>query len=398
MSYRPNLAKYLFFSVLRGLSLGTTIVLWVVFLQKQYGFTLTQVTLLDLPFWIGKFLFEIPTGMVADRYGRRLSLGIGMALNSIIWMVFGLSGSFVILAVTQFVGAFAATFASGADEALLYESVQALNRQEEYAKISGRMRAVETLSAMLSGLAMGVIAEFNLLLPVFITSALSALSLFPILLMKETGGAAAPEGGQPLPYTQIVRQSLAVLNEIPVLRWTIFYLVVLTSIGFYAITFLQPFTLGLGLPIAALGPVLVVMQLSGIAGSLAVPKIQQRLSDRVILVSVPLLLAIFLALTGLVRAVPVLAIMALASFLFALAQPVLLAMVQARIANDTRATLLSMQSFIATIFLTLTEPALGIASDRYGVQSSFLVMSALLVVFFAPLLWAGRSKGFFKVA
>jgi MFS family permease len=108
-------------------------VLWVVFLQQQYGFTLTQVTLLDLPFWIGKFIFEIPTGVVADRYGRRLSLAISAGLSSLTWLVFSLSGSFWVLAAAQFAGAFGATFSSGADEALLYETIKALGREQEYA-------------------------------------------------------------------------------------------------------------------------------------------------------------------------------------------------------------------------------------------------------------------------
>jgi cyanate permease len=298
------------------------------------------------------------------------------------------------LAVAQFIGAFAATFQSGADEALLFESMQGLGREEEYAKISARAGAVTTVSAMLAGLAVGVIASVDILLPVFLTSAFSALTLIPIIMMKETV-AVSPPGDRSQPrYMQIVRQGFSALRSHATLRWSAVYMIVLSSVSFYAFTFLQPFTIDLGLSIAMLGPVMVTVQLMAIAGSLSVPLVQRLLGNRAILLGVPLLIVPSLILVSFFRAVPVLLLVAFASFLFSLAQPVLLAVIQRRVSNSVRATFLSIQSLLGTVFLILTEPALGILADLRGVQLTYLAMAALLIIFCFPLLWIGRRWEF----
>ena len=56
-----------------------------------------------------------------------------------------------------------------------------------------------------------------------------------------------------------------------------------------------------------------------------------------------------------------------------------------------RATLLSIQSLLAMVFLIPTEPALGLVADRFGVHTAYLVMAGLLALFCFPLLWKGRA-------
>jgi fucose permease len=380
------------------------IVLWVVFLQRHYGYSLTEVTLLDLPFWLGIFLFEIPTGIVADRYGRKLSLTLSAVIGTAIWLVFATSGEFWVMASAQFVGGLAVTFSSGADEALLYETMKALDRETEYAKLTARARAVRTISAMLAGLLVSVIASIDLALPAFITAALVASTLIPILSFTETRGTSLPTAPQaqkeaypqaedqhpPTPYSQIVRQALASLREHVALRWAIAYLVILGSVAFYAELFLQPYTLSVGLPLVALGAVMVAVQGMSIAGSLAVPRAQKTLGTNRLLYAVPLLLVPSLLLLGIAPVPPVLIVAAISAFLFALTEPVLLAVIQRRIPDHARATVLSIKSLIATIFLTLTEPSLGLLSDNFGVHTAYLGMSALLAIFSLTLLLKGR--------
>ncbi|HUS17968.1 MAG TPA: MFS transporter, partial [Chloroflexia bacterium] len=328
--YRANIPKYFLYSVLRGAASGTPVVLWVVFLQRHYGYDLTAVTLLDLPFWLGKFLFEIPTGVVADRFGRRPSLALGALLGSGIWIVFATAGDFWVMAGAQFLGGLAATFSSGAAEAILFETMQKLGRGDEYAKIAGRAGAIQTASALGAGLVVGLIAAVDLVLPVIITAALIALTLVPIATFRETGGSRP--GGDPAPrYSTIVRQAVGTLRASGHLRGAMTYLVVLSSIGFYAEVFLQPYALAVGLPLAALGAVTAAVQGLSIAGGLAVPGAQRLLGRRGVLYGAPVGLVLCLLLLGLAGGWTGLAAAALAAFLFAVAQPIMLGVVQGQV-------------------------------------------------------------------
>ncbi len=360
-----------------GAAAGTSIVLWVVFLQNYYGFSLTQVTLLDLPFWIGRFIFEIPTGVVADRFGRRVSLAICASLSSVIWLVFATFGQFWVMVIAQFLGGLAATFSSGADEALLFESVKAEGRSEQYAQISGRARAVGLASSMLAGLVVAMIATFSLVLPVILTSILSAATLLPIWLMQEPPGKIARRA---MGYSQILKQAITNLHDSGEVRWAAAALVIVGCTSFYLSVFLQPYTLGIGLPVAALGPVMLVMQLASMGGSLAIDKVHKLGWTPLALWGTPFLLVVCLGITGAMRGLPGLAAAALASGGFALLQPLLLAMVQANISDTARATLLSVQSMGSMIFLVFTEPALGALADTYGAHTAYFGMAGLVLL------------------
>lgn len=390
-SYRRNIPLFFAHSALRGVAASTSIVLWVIFLQRQYGFTLTEVVLLDIPFWIGKVLFEIPTGIVADRYGRRVSLIISTLLSGLIWLVFSLTGSFWALALAQLIGAMAATFSSGADEALLYESLRGVGRESDYARVSARAGSTGVLASMIAGLGVGVLAEISLLLPVRLTALVCALMLLPLLLMKETRGSHLPEGHTGPGYIAILRQAVGALREHPVLRWAMAYLLVIGNVSFYAATFLQPYAVALGYSVAALGPIMVAVQGMGIAGSLSVARVQDRLGQNALLFGAPLLIIPCLLLLGVLRLPPVIVSATLAAFLFAVAQPVLLAAVQRRAPDEARATLLSLQSVLASAVLIVTEPALGLLSDQYGVHTAYLVMAVLMIAFCITLLWRGHA-------
>lgn len=395
ISQRTNLYFYSIFAILRGAAVSVSIVLWVIFMQQHYGFSMTEVTLLDLPFWAGKFIFEIPTGVVADRFGRKLSLAISSGLSAVIWMVFSLVGNFWLLVLAQFIGALAATFSSGADEALLYESVRGLGREDEYARISGRMRAIEVIASMLAGVGVGLLATVDLVLPVRLASLLIALQIIPVICMKETiQPAAEARSHSAEPYLQTVRRAFGLLREIPAVRWAVTYQVVLGCVAFYASAFFQPFALEAGMGLALIGPLTMLLQLAGVAGSLSVARLQEKLGSLRLLYAAALLVAPGLALVGAARLLHGpgaaggaglwLSSLCFTTFLFSMTQPLLLAVLQAQVANEVRATLLSIQSLLSTVFLIVTEPGLGVLADRFGFHSAYLGMAGLtaLVLFF----------------
>jgi predicted MFS family arabinose efflux permease len=128
----------------------------------------------------------------------------------------------------------------------------------------------------------------------------------------------------------------------------------------------------------------------GIAGSLSMARIQDRLGQDRLLYGASLLIIPCLLLLGVLRLPAVIVLAALAAFFFAVAQPVLLAAVQRRAPDEARATLLSFQSMLASVFLIVTEPALGLLADHSGVHAAYLAMAALMLAFCAALLWRGR--------
>jgi MFS transporter, DHA3 family, tetracycline resistance protein len=115
-------------TVYYGLSFGGYLPTWVVmsvYLVQQLHLSPLQLVLMGTAMEAAVFLFEIPTGVVADTYSRRLSLVIGYLGMGVAWLAVGLvSAPWLIIALWAAWG-LAYTFTSGAEEAWIADEVGA---------------------------------------------------------------------------------------------------------------------------------------------------------------------------------------------------------------------------------------------------------------------------------
>jgi len=115
-------------SVYYGLSFGGYMPTWVVmsvYLVSELHLSPLQLVLMGTAMEAAVFLFEVPTGVVADTYSRRLSLVIGYLGMGVAWLAVGLvSAPWLIIALWATWG-LAYTFTSGAEEAWIADEVGA---------------------------------------------------------------------------------------------------------------------------------------------------------------------------------------------------------------------------------------------------------------------------------
>ena len=102
---------------------------------------------MEVLFGIATIMAEVPTGAIADRFGRRVALGVG---------ALGFAGATVLFATLNFPSlilghlfmSITRTLMSGSDDALLYDSLRQLQRTDEYERHAGRASAVATASLL----------------------------------------------------------------------------------------------------------------------------------------------------------------------------------------------------------------------------------------------------------
>jgi DHA3 family tetracycline resistance protein-like MFS transporter len=145
---------------------GFTRVMWttyIVFATVELGLDPLQLVLLGTVLEVSYLLFEVPTGVVADVMGRRLSVVIGVLGSGVGFLVLALAPGFGVAVVSQALWGVFATFTSGADVAWITDEV---GEQEAHRLflVGGQAWHIAALVGIVAGVGLAIV---DLRLPVF---------------------------------------------------------------------------------------------------------------------------------------------------------------------------------------------------------------------------------------
>lgn len=359
------------------------------------GLTNTQAFAANAFFTAGLVLFEIPTGVIADRRGRRLSYLLGtltLVISTLAYLLmWHISAPFWAWAITSALLGFGFTFFSGAVEAWLVDALEATGYEGKLETVLAKGEIVEGIAMLGGSIAGGVIAQFtNLGVPYIVRAIVLALSfVLAFVLMRDTGFAPQDRSVKAI-LQQSLRHGLA---NAPV-RWVMLANVFTDGVSIYAFYAMQPYLLQLyGNPDAywIAGLAAAVVGGAQIAGGLIVPYISKVFAHRTsLLMAAVLANTVILLLIGLVPRFPVtLALLVLWGMIFAMMMPVRQAYVNDLIASDHRATVLSFGSLMGSGGGVVAQPLLGRTADLWGYPLSYAA-SAAIQGLAIPFVWLAR--------
>jgi MFS family permease len=119
-----------------------------------------QILFLNAWFMLCMFLFEVPTGAFADLVGRKRSMLLGCGVAIVGTLVYVSHPGFYIFLAAETILACGYTLLSGAEEALVYDTLLALDRSGESKRIFSRMESFKLVGIILGALLGGVIAKY----------------------------------------------------------------------------------------------------------------------------------------------------------------------------------------------------------------------------------------------
>ncbi len=175
--------KYkLFFALLNTGFVGNLLIIY--YLSK--GLTYAQIGTAIAISTIGTFLFEVPTGVVADKISRETSVLISLTLYPIGTIILILLKNFPMLIAYSIITPLAVAFMSGSLQAWLFDNLKHLGREKEYRAI---MRDVKTITLPLTALTVaigGILAQlYGFTLPLALTLILEIGTLIVALTIPE---------------------------------------------------------------------------------------------------------------------------------------------------------------------------------------------------------------------
>jgi len=390
--FASNIPRYFIYTALKGFGFGLITAMWLIYLQQRRGLSLTQATFVDVAFWIAAVLGEVPTGIVADTYGRKTSLVAGVFLMSLSIFAWALAPT-ILLIVLAYAGlAIGVTFLSGAEDAFFFESIQITGRANSYTRLVGLAGATMLGATAVGSAVSGLFASVDLILPFLIAGVSLLATLGTALTFKEPQAEEKGAGQTRISYREILRQSFTLMRARPALRSPMLYLAIVPMVALVMETFfLQPQAVRLGVPIVGIGVLVMATQFTNMAGSTWADKIATRLGEGRVLFIIPGIIVISLILLAAFQVFFSLLWIAVISFVTAVLRPLVLNRIQSQVSDNVRATILSMESLMATMLLTVSEPILGVIADRAGLPTAYVTLAAGLGVLVLLLFWTSSQ-------
>jgi MFS family permease len=348
-------------------------------------------------FTAGMVIFEVPTGIVADTIGRRVSyllgtitLTVSTLLYVLLWQV---DAPFWQWAIVSLLLGLGFTFFSGAVEAWLVDALAATGFTGQLETVFGRGQIVTGVAMLTGSVAGGVIAaQVSLGAPFVVRGVILAVMFAVAFKVMHDIGFTPEQGGRPLAeMRRIASASIEYGWRVPAVKWLMVEALFTGGVGIYAFYALQPYLLELyGDPEAyqVAGLVAAIVAGAQILGGALAPRIRRLFHRRTSgLIATAALGVVALGVMGAVESFAVvLAMTVVWGLLFAATMPIRQAYINGMIPSRQRATILSFDSLMTSSGGVWTQPVLGRAADVWGYAPTYLIsagISALAVPFLA---------------
>src|SRR4051794_24472549 len=306
-------------------------------------------------FTAGMVIFEIPTGIVADTIGRRMSYLLGtltLSAASLLYVLLWQIGApFWEWAGISLALGLGFTFFSGAVEAWLVDALTATGYTGDLETVFGRGQIVTGVGMLTGSIAGGFIAQqVSLGAPFVVRGGILAVMFVVAFRLMHDVGFTPEEGGRPIAeMRKLAGASIEYGWRVPAVKWLMVEALATGGVGVYAFYALQPYLLELyGDPKAysIAGLVAAIVGGSQILGGIAAPWIRGRFRRRTsALIATAAGTSLVLALIGLRENFwAVLALIVCWGLLFAATLPIRQAYLNGLIPSRQRATILSFDS------------------------------------------------------
>lgn len=367
------------------------------------GLSNFQAFLANAFFTLGMVIFEVPTGIIADTWGRRASYLLGtitlMSSTLFYLLMWKVHGPFWGWAISSMFLGLGFTFFSGATEAWLVDALRATNFKGSLEGVFAKGQMVGGGAMLVGSVAGGVIAQYtNLGVPYILRAVVLAINFATaFFLMKDLGFEKKSMRKPTAEMKKIFADSIEHGLKNPPVRWLMLAAPFAGGVSIYVFYALQPYLLKLyGNPkaygIAGLVAALVAAaQIAGGAFSSQIRKVFKKRTSALFVGT--LLTGIILFLVSVINNFwAVIILIFLWGLLFAALSPIRQAYLNGIIPSAQRATILSFDSLMGSSGGIFIQPFLGKAADVWNYSTSYAIASAFQLAALPFIYLARREK------
>lgn len=361
----------------------------ILFFQDN-GLSLQRIMILQACYSLSVGLMEIPSGYAADILGRRKTLILGCVLAFVGFGLFSVSYNFWWFLVAEILLGLGNSFISGADSALMYDSLLEVKEEDRFLKYEGRSISIGNFSEAAAGILGGFLAAMSFRYPAYAQVIVTFIAIPVALSLVEPKIHKARLKSSWKSIFKVVHFSLI---EHKTLRTHIIYSSVIGVSTLMMAWLAQPFLKDIGVNMKNYG--LVWATLNIIVGVFAfrAHHIEKRFTELTSLY----IIGIITVSTYFFIGTHMTYLSLLVLFLFyanrGYATPLLRNYINRYTESNVRATVMSVRSFIIRISFAIIAPFIGWIADNHSLNSAFYTMGIIgSVVACYCLIWFSKNQ------
>lgn len=365
---------------------------WVIFLLER-GFSLAQVGIAEGVFHITSMIFEVPSGMAADLFGRRRTLilsGIVGMCSAVLMTWEGWAG-FIYCGMVF--SALSLNLASGTEEALLYDSLLEAGCEGRYKKVWANSSVIGRTASALACVASPAAIRIGFRYTYYISVALYLCTILFLLPVREPAVTEKQKtrrepadrknnyvrikGELSRRWKQHICGTGTFIRENPKTVFKLFADAALACPCYLIMMYLQEHLVNCGWPKSFIGIPMFLIPLAGAVGAKIAAKNKKGLKRALLFCGV--VSGIGTCLAGSNVLVIVLAGACVVRMCEGFSEIAVSGNVNRDFSSDYRATLVSVGSMCYSVLMVAASPVTGFVGEHCGVNATFYLLGGMLL-------------------
>lgn len=341
----------------------------IVLFYNSNGLTMQDIFILQSIYSITLMTLEIPTGYFADTVGRKTSILLGSALGFSGYLMYSLSFGFWQFVIAEILLGVSQSLVSGADSAMLYDTLATTRKEGRYSRIEGRITSIGNFGEAFAGIIGGLIALISLRMPFIVQTGIAFIALPAAIMLTEPPLKVKRIKPKLAEIISIVK---TVVYKDPKLKWNTIFSSITGTTTLSMAWFAQPYFKEINLPENWFGVAWAFLNLVVGMAALNAWRTERRLGipSTVKLFTITLFLSFVI-----ISVVPFyIGIVCLTAFYIArgMATPLLRNYINIISSSETRATVLSVRNFLIRGLFSILGPFFGYITDAHGIRTAML--------------------------
>lgn len=353
---------------------------------RSRGISVVETVYLEAVYAIVILVLEVPSGVWADLYRRKDLIVFGNFLAMMEMLILVFARGFIPFAIVMAVAALSGAVTSGSTNALIYDTLTELGRENEFEKINGRIRAFQFSSHTMAALIGGYIAHnYGLLINYKLSVVSVGLAVLFSMLLIEPKRQSHEDEDKSSKFMVILNSSIAMIKKDAFLKYVVVVGVVIGSTMTYMWEFWQNYAEAIGIEVvyfgfvSALCSVGVMLSASKAYTVLGFMK-KRKISKKTLYQGSMLIVGLCFVGMYFNRTVASVLLLVLMNLVAGIYETAIEGDIHHRVQSHNRATVESVYSMMLRVSTIGVGIAFGYVSDIFGIFEGFGILGVITLL------------------